>query len=92
MSRKPIFVIQTPHLNEADRKEFIETMNGQLAEDYHVLIYDNADEDSFKFRIFSDHEIEPIEIEKLKELVNTKQVTVVCDHSAIPTYEHKDNS
>lgn len=70
MNRKPIFIIRTPHFsNDADRTEFNEMMNKELADSYHLLIFDSADEDTFKFQMFSDHEIEPIELEKLKKLV-----------------------
>lgn len=70
MSAKPIFVIRKPHMSEADRKDFIQLMNEQLQGDYHVLLFESNDKISFSFQMFSDHEIEPIELEALKQHIS----------------------
>ena len=73
MDRKPIFVIGLPI--EVDHSEFLNAAE-HLQEDYHILIHTD-DSNEFKCQVFSDHEIDPIQLEVLKRAtgVNEKPET-----------------
>lgn len=66
--KKPIFIITTPVLSNMESAEFRETLKrAKIREDYYVLIVCNY-ERSWKFEMYSDEKIEPMELEKLEEL------------------------
>lgn len=68
---KPIFVIQLPNATSDFVKNMSEKLTGRM-EDYHVLVLGTEGTmiKEPKFQLFSDKEIEPIELEKLKEIIS----------------------
>lgn len=66
---KPIFIVKLP-ITFSDEKcrEALDAFKDKLPE-YHVLMVMNSIND-WDFKLFSDKEIEPIELEKLKEIIN----------------------
>lgn len=64
-------------MTDQEREEFRKMMKKELDQDYHVFIYNSEDQKDMEFQMFSDHEIEPIELEKLKELVMPAVPTAV---------------
>ena len=69
MMPKPIFIIVIPGFPPQDKlAEIRNRYNNQLAEDYHVIVL-HGGSSGYEFKMFSDKEIEPIELEKLKELL-----------------------
>lgn len=74
---KPIFVIKTCSISREGFETFKQSIRKKVEEiekDYHVLIVAGTELDYWKFQVFSDHEIKPIELEKLKEIVNASEV------------------
>ena len=69
--RKPIFIVTVPSYFSEGEIDGIKEGLKHIGEDYHVLVVTGNVEDP-EFKMFSDHEIEPIELEKLKELINAK--------------------
>lgn len=65
---KPIFIISIPHLPDT-KLDFSEIVTKEIQDDYHVIINVDPEIRSCKYQMFSDHEIEPIQIEKLKEML-----------------------
>lgn len=75
---KPIFLIGVPvDSHEAEVEKLKHWGFSKLADDYHVLIYRMRDKSPMKFQLFSDKEIEPIELENLKEELELKEKTVM---------------
>ena len=66
MSVKPIFIIGLP--SGVDHSELLNAAE-DISQDYHVFVYTD-ESNEFKFQVFSDHEIEPIELENLKEIIS----------------------
>ena len=72
-NRKPIFIVNIPLCESKEQFELVTRQFESLKEDYHVLIVEDIMTCSkIRFKMYSDHEIEPIEMEKLKEIVNAK--------------------
>lgn len=75
---KPIFIMfyGTKNVETSYVKENITAWANALGErigmDYHTILVEMVEEIGFRFQMFSDKEIEPIELEKLKEIVNQK--------------------
>lgn len=72
---KPIFIATFGHFPEdvVQRNDIISHFE-DLKEDYHVFVLFedwNGESHKSKFQVFSDKEIEPTELERLKELVNS---------------------
>ncbi len=61
---KPIFIIIAPEAGNTA----IELPKGGMP-DYHILYVQSPNVDKIEFKMFSDKEIEPIQIEQLKELI-----------------------
>ena len=69
---KPIFIINFGKMpgTAKDRDEIIHHFNF-LKQDYHIIIlFEDRFPADTTFQMFSDKEIDPIELDKLKELVN----------------------
>jgi hypothetical protein len=66
---KPIFIVQFPSTTTKDHAEHIVHYFNKKLVDYNVFIVGNT-ENSWDFKLFSDKEIEPIELEKLKGLID----------------------
>lgn len=74
---KPIFIITLPFFPKTeDDIHFIEykhkQSNPDLHKDYHVLFGFDGNLKNLQYQMFSDKEIEPIELDKLKEILNLK--------------------
>jgi len=70
--RKPIFVTYIPNTVSCERfSEIQKTLKEELKEEYHLLVV-SKDVKEFEFQMFSDKDIAPIELDKLKELLNVK--------------------
>ena len=71
---KPIFIITInwPSDNFEGISRFQQDIQLKL-HDYHVLVSCDGSITETKYQLFSDKEIEPIELEKLKEILNVKQ-------------------
>lgn len=67
--RKPIFIIQLPRVKSQQEFEAYKNAVKSFESDYHILMYEDHNEESASFKMFSDHEIEPIKLEELKELI-----------------------
>lgn len=67
---KPIFIINAPHI-DVEELEGLKKAISVFSDDYFTLII-NENREDWKFQMFSDKEIEPIELQKLQELVNSK--------------------
>ena len=79
---KPIFILKFRRLpsSEDERNLFMnelkETLK-EIKEEYHILvIFEDLPDKGFDAQIFSDKEIEPIELEKLKEMIAIDPVKV----------------
>ena len=66
---KPIFIISLPRATQDHVKSVFKNIPIQLKYDYHVLVYSDMSILDVKFQLFSDKEIEPIELQKLKDLL-----------------------
>ena len=66
---KPIFIVKVPISFTQEKCDYaLDGIKGKLT-DYHVIMVVNSLND-WGFQLFSDKEIEPIELEKLKEILN----------------------
>lgn len=62
---KPIFIISLPLTYTKKDFDTWKKISGDLNKDYNTIVH-FMDIDKILFRVFSDHEIEPIELEELK--------------------------
>ena len=68
-NRKPIFIIKAPMESQEEHDRIMDSLKG-IREDYHVILIEGFD--VVEFEMFSDEKIEPIELQKLKDLINGK--------------------
>ena len=66
---KPIFIVQFPSTTTKDQASQVSYYFNKNLVDYNVFVVSNT-QNIWDFKLFSDKEIEPIELEKLKELIN----------------------
>ena len=64
---KPIFIITIPYEAQLQEVEHYRGIVKKLEGDYHVLLVGG---DDLNFKMFSDKEIEPIQLEELKNIVS----------------------
>lgn len=69
---KPIFIIKVPsYVSTEEFKEINLHVRNELT-DYHVLMVSDDTIKCFDFKVFSDKKIKPIELDKLKSVLNIK--------------------
>ena len=66
---KPIFIMQLSISNPEGLNEWVNSIRKKVEEDYHFICLFDMNLKHHDFKVFSDREIEPIELEKLKEIV-----------------------
>lgn len=68
---KPILIVRLPkeYADKQEPKELHKSINTAFNEEYHVfVVFGNYDD--IRFEVFNSDKIEPIELEKLKSIVN----------------------
>jgi hypothetical protein len=66
---KPIFIVTVPNISWDTTNEIKESLFKQIGNDYHCFVVNDCNKTSFEFQMFSEKLIDPIELERLKELV-----------------------
>ena len=66
---KPIFIVTVPNISWDSSDEIKNNLFKTIGSEYHCFIVNDDKKTSFEFQMFSEKLIEPIELERLKELV-----------------------
>lgn len=66
---KPIFVVVVNHLMDEQQYGKLSQELQKKLDDYHVIVAADSHAPELKFQLFSDKNIEPIQLDELKELV-----------------------
>lgn len=84
---KPIFIITIPQTNNEEMREWEKAIE-MIKQDYHCILVSER-VDKVEFKLFSDKEIEPIEIEKLKEILKIKSNSEPNKNNGLAVLERK---
>lgn len=70
---KPIFIVRVPkeHADNKDPREIHKLISTAFNDEYHVFTVLGTYED-INFEVFNSDKVDPIELEKLKEILNAK--------------------
>lgn len=79
--RKPIFVMTLAFSGPPNKEasDYIDKLKNDLSADYHVIMVMDELAEENRYQMFSDHEIEPIKLEELQEIVSMQRVKQLED-------------